>query len=246
MLPIHVTAFYKFARLPEFAALRQPLLELCRKQGVRGSILLAPEGVNGTIAGAEADVAAVIGHLRSFPGCADMECKHSAAAAMPFRRMKVRLKKEIVTLGVPDVDAGARTGTFVEPEQWNSLIADPGVIVIDTRNSFEFSYGTFKGALDPETKSFGQFPDFIRERLADSKHRTVAMFCTGGIRCEKATSYMLGLGFTDVRQLKGGILNYLERVPEAQSLWQGHCFVFDEREALGHGLRPLEKPPEQA
>jgi UPF0176 protein len=236
MTPIHVTAFYKFAALPQFAAWRAPLRALCLAHGVRGSILLAPEGVNGTIAGSEAGVGLVMAQLRALPGLADMECKHSAAHTLPFGRMKVRLKKEIVTMGIAGVDVTKRTGTFVRPEDWNALIADPDTLVIDTRNGFEFGYGSFRGAIDPQTERFGQFPAFVRETLKDARGRKIAMFCTGGIRCEKATSFMLDEGFSQVFQLKGGILNYLERIPEADSLWEGQCFVFDERQALGHGL----------
>jgi UPF0176 protein len=236
MTPIHVTAFYKFAALPQFAELRAPLKALCFAEGVRGSILLAPEGVNGTIAGSQAGVAAVIDQLRALPGFADMGCRHSAAHAMPFGRMKVRLKKEIVTMGASGVDVTRRTGSFVRPEDWNALIADPDTLVIDTRNAFEHGYGSFRGAVNPHTERFGQFPDFVREALKDARQRKIAMFCTGGIRCEKASSFMLDEGFSQVFQLQGGILNYLERIPQADSLWQGQCFVFDEREALGHGL----------
>lgn len=233
---IAVSAFYSFVRLPQFAELRPLLLQAALARGIRGTILLAPEGINGTIAGEPAELASMMAFIRSLPPFADLECKESHADAMPFRRMKVRLKKEIVTMGVPGLDPATLVGTYVAPEAWNALISDPEVLVIDTRNSFEFEAGTFANAVDPQTRSFGEFPAYVQRALADRKDRPIAMFCTGGIRCEKATSYLRQQGFEKVYHLKGGILKYLEVIPPEQSLWHGSCFVFDEREGLGHGL----------
>ena len=234
---VDVAAFYRFAALADPAALRAPLLALADAGGVRGSILLASEGVNGTIAGDRAAVAAVLEHIRDWPGCADLDCKWSRAADMPFGRIKVRLKREIVTLGVPGVDPQAAVGRYVSPADWNALIAAPDVAVIDTRNGYEVAIGTFAGAVDPGTERFRDFPDWWRANRERFGNRRIAMFCTGGIRCEKATSFLLSEGVEEVFHLKGGILKYLEEVPEAESLWQGECFVFDERVAVGHGLR---------
>lgn len=236
MSAFDVRAFYKFVSLPQFAGLREPLKSLCLANGIRGTILLAPEGINGTIAGEPVALAAAMAGIRSVPEFSDLPDKVSFADAMPFQRMKVRLKKEIVTLGVEGVDPTKRVGRYVAPEDWNALISDPEVLVIDTRNSFEAKAGTFRGAIDPGTTSFGEFPGYVQTRLADARHRKIAMFCTGGIRCEKATSYLLQEGFAEVYHLQGGILKYLERVPPEQSLWQGSCFVFDERAGLSHGL----------
>lgn len=233
-----VAAFYLFARLPDFAAIRAPLLAMCRAHGVKGSILLAPEGINGTIAGTRDGIDAVLAHLRALPGCAALEHKESPAATMPFGKMKVRLKREIVTMGQPDVDPCTGTGHYVAPADWNALISAPDVVVIDTRNDYEVRIGTFHGAINPETAAFGEFPEWWhanKDRFADKR---VAMFCTGGIRCEKSTNYLLGQGVTEVFHLKGGILKYLEEVAEAESLWQGECFVFDDRVSVGHGLKP--------
>ena len=238
---IAVSAFYKFAQLPQFAELRPVLLEAAKARGIRGTILLAGEGINGTIAGAPDDLASMMAFIRALAPFADLESKESHAAHMPFRRMKVRLKKEIVTMGVPGLDPAHVVGTYVAPEDWNALISDPQVLVIDTRNSFEVEAGTFAHAVDPKTKSFGEFPAYVASELADKKDRPIAMFCTGGIRCEKATSYLRSQGFEKVYHLKGGILKYLEVIPPKQSLWQGSCFVFDEREGLGHGLE-IVKP----
>jgi UPF0176 protein len=236
-----VAAFYQFAALPDFRGLREPLRAFCAGLGLRGSILLAGEGINGTVAGADHGIDALIEELRHgalFGGRLDhLELKFSRAAAMPFGRMKVRLKKEIVTLGDANADPTRQVGTYVEPAGWNALIASPDTLVIDTRNAFEVAIGTFEGALDPKIASFGQFKAFVAERLDPARHRKIAMFCTGGIRCEKASSLLLARGFSEVYHLRGGILRYLEEVPEDQSRWRGECFVFDERVALGHGLR---------
>lgn len=232
-----VAAFYKFVSLPDFAQKQQPLLSYCQAQGVKGTILLAAEGINGTIAAASRQaIAVVLSFLRSDPRLANLEYKESLADSPPFKRMKVRLKREIVTLGLPEVDPNQQVGTYVSPEEWNALICDPEVTVIDTRNDYEVNIGTFKKAQNSQTTSFNQFPDYIRQHLDPTKHKKVALFCTGGIRCEKASSFMLSQGFQEVYHLKGGILKYLEEVPAEESLWQGECFVFDERVAVGHGL----------
>jgi UPF0176 protein len=233
-----VAALYRFARFPDPAALRQGLQEVCAARGVKGSLLLAPEGINGTIAGTRAGVDAVLASVRALPGCEGLEWKESFVDSMPFGRMKVRLKREIVTMGQPEVDPLAAVGTYVAPADWNALIRDPGTVVIDTRNDYEVAIGTFEGAVDPGTKAFGAFPDWWQANRDAFAGKQVAMFCTGGIRCEKATNYLIGQGVENVFHLKGGILKYLEEVPEAESLWQGQCFVFDERVSVGHGLRP--------
>ncbi|MDJ0737042.1 MAG: rhodanese-related sulfurtransferase [Nostocaceae cyanobacterium] len=231
-----VAAFYKFIRLPNYAEKQQPLLSLCQTQGVKGTILLAAEGINGTIAGYREAIDSVLKFLRSDSRLADLEHKESEADIPPFERMKVRLKKEIVTLGLPEVDPNQRVGTYVTPKEWNQIISDPEVTVIDTRNDYEVNIGTFKRAENPQTHSFRDFPEYVRQNLDPNKHKKVALFCTGGIRCEKATSFMLSQGFQEVYHLKGGILKYLEEVPQEESLWSGECFVFDERVAVGHGL----------
>lgn len=233
-----VAALYHFARFADPAALREPLLRLCNAQGVKGSLLLAPEGINGTIAGSGAAIAAVLGHIRALPGCDGVEWKLASVENMPFARMKVRLKREIVTMGQPDVDPMARVGNYVAPQDWNDLISADDVAVIDTRNSYETAIGTFAGAIDPGTDSFGEFPDWWQANKSAFVGKRIAMFCTGGIRCEKSTNYLLGQGVNQVFHLKGGILNYLEDVPQDQSLWQGECYVFDGRVSVGHGLVP--------
>jgi UPF0176 protein len=206
---------------------------------VKGSLLLAPEGINGTIAGTRAGIDAVLDHIRGMPGCADLDWKESTAAQMPFGRMKVRLKREIVTMGVPGTDPNALVGTYVAPGDWNDLIAAPDVAVIDTRNDYETAIGSFAGAVDPGTESFRDFPAWWEENRDRFHNKRIAMFCTGGIRCEKSTAYLKAQGVQEVYHLKGGILKYLEEVPEAESLWRGGCFVFDERVAVGHGLAEL-------
>lgn len=233
-----VAALYQFTRFPDPAALRPGLLELCQSNGVKGSLLLAPEGINGTIAGTRDGIDRVLEAICALPGCAGLEWKESQADSMPFGRIKVRLKREIVTMGQPDVDPLARVGNYVRPQDWNALITDPDTVVIDTRNDYEVAIGTFQGAVDPATRAFGEFPQWWqanRERFAGKR---VAMFCTGGIRCEKSTNYLLGQGLNEVYHLKGGILKYLEDVPAEESLWQGECFVFDDRVSVGHGLKP--------
>ncbi len=240
-MPYKVAAFYQFTALPDFRELREPLRAFCSGLGLKGSVLLAPEGINGTIVGSENGISALVEELRSgalFGGRLDnLELKFSHAEAMPFGRMKVRLKKEIVTLGDKTADPTKQVGTYVEPPDWNALIAAPDTLLIDTRNAFEVAMGTFEGAVDPKIASFGKFRDFVAQELDAARHRKIAMFCTGGIRCEKASALLLAQGFGEVYHLKGGILNYLEQVPEAESRWRGECFVFDERIALGHGLR---------
>jgi len=236
MPPVVVAAFYKFTALPDYVALRAPLLQCCLEQHVLGTILLAQEGINATIAGSRAGVDAVMARLRSDPRLADLEHKESSANGRAFQRMKVRLKKEIVTLGVPGIDPTQRVGKYVAPQAWNALITEPDVVVIDTRNEYETRVGTFRGALDPQIESFRQFPDFVRTQLDPARTPRVALFCTGGIRCEKATAFMLEAGFREVYHLQGGILKYLEQVPREQGLWEGSCFVFDERVALDYGL----------
>ena len=235
--PFRVAALYRFCRLDGHELLREPLLTFCRARQIKGTLLLAREGVNGTLAGSETAIAELVAHLEALPEIHRLEIKYSAASEMPFHRLKVRLKREIVTMGVTDIDPLQGAGVYVEPRDWNALISDPDTIVIDTRNAYETSLGTFEEAIDPQTDSFRQFPDWIAERRAALEGKKIAMFCTGGIRCEKATAYARSLGLTDVFHLKGGILKYLEGVPAAESRWRGQCFVFDERVALGHGLR---------
>ena len=240
-MPYQVAAFYQFAALPDFRELREPLRAVCAGLGLKGSVLLAHEGINGTLAGQPEAIAALVEELQSgalFGGRLDnLELKFSHAAAMPFQRLKIRLKKEIVTLGDSNTDPTRQAGVYVDPADWNALIAGPDTLVIDTRNAFEVAMGTFPGALDPGIRSFGQFKDFAARHLDPEKHQRIAMFCTGGIRCEKASAYLLARGFAQVYHLKGGILGYLEGVPQAESRWRGECFVFDDRVALGHGLR---------
>ncbi|WP_407168915.1 rhodanese-related sulfurtransferase [Bradyrhizobium sp. ORS 111] len=240
-MPLKVAAFYQFAALPDFRVLREPLRALCAGLGLKGSVLLAHEGINGTIAGAAEGIDALVAELQRGPlfggRLDDLELKFSDAAQMPFQRLKVRLKKEIVTLGDTTVDPTRRVGTYVDAAEWNALIASPDMLLLDTRNAFEVAMGTFEGAVNPKIASFGQFKDFAARHLDPAKHRRIAMFCTGGIRCEKASAYLLAHGFAEVYHLKGGILKYLEAMPEQQSRWRGECFVFDARVALGHGLR---------
>lgn len=231
-----VAALYQFTRFEDPAQLRGPLLEKCRTNSVMGTLLLAREGINGTIAGSRAGIDAVLNHIRNMPGCAALNWKESNASVEPFNRMKVRLKKEIVTLGQPDVDPTAAVGHYVDPGEWNDLIKAPDVVVIDTRNDYEVAIGTFEGAVDPKTKSFNEFPAWWEANKDRFHNKRVAMFCTGGIRCEKSTNYLLGLGHNEVYHLKGGILKYLEEVPEADSSWNGDCFVFDARVSVRHGL----------
>jgi UPF0176 protein len=232
-----VAALYKFVTLNDFRALREPLLDACRAEGVKGTLLLAREGINGTIAGTRGGIDGVLAFLRRDPRLADLEHKESGDSEMPFYRMKVKLKREIVTLGEKGLDPNERVGTYVEPRDWNALVNDPDVLLIDTRNDYECDIGTFKGALDPHTQSFREFPAYVRKHLDPARHKKVAMFCTGGIRCEKASAFMLGEGFEEVYHLRGGILKYLEEIPPEESTWEGECFVFDNRVAVDHRLQ---------
>ena len=231
-----VAALYKFTSFDDPAALKGPLAELGCRSGVKGTLLLAREGINGTIAGPREGIDAVLAHIRGLPGCADLEWKESTASEMPFAKLKVRLKREIVTMHQPDVDPTAAVGRYVDPANWNELISDPDVAVIDTRNDYDVAIGTFEGAVDPETQSFGEFPDWWKRNHNRFHGKRIAMFCTGGIRCEKSTNYLISQGVDEVYHLKGGILKYLEEVPEEESRWQGECFVFDKRVSVGHGL----------
>lgn len=231
-----IAALYHFTRFADPAGMKPALLDHCTAHHVKGTLLLAPEGINGTIAGPRAGIDAVLAYLHQLPGCADLEWKEATSDQPPFPKIKVRIKREIVTMGQPDVDPASKVGNYVAPEDWNALIASPDVAVIDTRNDYEVAIGTFDGAIDPQTKSFGEFPAWWEENKHRFHNKKVAMFCTGGIRCEKSTNYLLGQGVKDVYHLKGGILKYLEEVPQTDSSWQGDCFVFDARVSVGHGL----------
>ncbi len=237
---IVVAALYKFVRLDDFEQLREPLLALMLAHNVRGTLLLANEGINGTIAGPRAGIDAVLGWLHEDPRLADLEHKESFHDEHPFLRTKVKLKKEIVTMGVEGIDPNRTVGTYLSPKEWNAVISDPETILIDTRNDYEVEVGTFKGAINPETRTFREFPDYVKDTLDPAKHKKVAMFCTGGIRCEKSTAYLKEQGFEEVYHLKGGILKYLEEMPREDSLWEGECFVFDERVTVDHDLNPGE------
>ncbi|MCW1430716.1 rhodanese-related sulfurtransferase [Novosphingobium sp. JCM 18896] len=242
--PICVAALYKFARLDDCETVQRELAQLCCGQGVKGTLILAHEGINGTIAGSDEAIARVVAHCRALPGFAELEVKYSRAEALPFHRMKVRVKREIVTMGEPEIDPLTDAGHYVSPQDWNALISDPGTIVIDTRNDYEVAIGTFAGAINPQTATFRDFPAWFRaerERLLGEGHGQgappkVAMFCTGGIRCEKSTAFLKAEGVDEVYHLHGGVLKYLETVPADESLWKGECFVFDQRVAVGHGL----------
>ena len=232
-----VAALYKFTPLPDYEILVESLKNLCAAYQIKGTLLLAREGINGTIAGSRRGIDALLRYLQEDGRFADMEWKESSAAAQPFNRLKVRAKKESVTLGLPEVDPTRQVGIYIKPEEWNSLISDPEVIVIDVRNNYECAIGAFQQAVNPETDTFSQFPTYVSQNLNPKLHKKVAMYCTGGIRCEKASSYMVSQGFKEVYQLKGGILKYLETVKPEESLWKGECFVFDNRVTLQHGLK---------
>ena len=234
---IVVCALYHFVRLDDYQALQQPLLDCMLQQGVKGTLLLASEGINGTIAGTRSGIDAVLVWLRQDSRLAGLDTKESFDAAIPFYRTKVKLKKEIVTMGVEGIDPLRKVGTHIEAKDWNALISQPDVLLVDTRNEYEVDIGSFKGAVNPHTESFREFPAWVQQHLDPAKHKKVAMFCTGGIRCEKSTAYLKEQGFDEVYHLKGGILKYLEDVPEAESLWQGECFVFDNRVAVNHQLQ---------
>lgn len=233
-----VVALYKFVPLPDFAELREPLLQRCLEHDILGTLLLAEEGINGTISGSRGNIDAVLDWLREDERFKDIEQKESLHKAKPFQRMKVKLKKEIVTLGVPELNPTEMAGTYVAPEDWNTLISDPDVVVVDTRNDYEVKIGTFKGAINPRTKSFREFPEWVAKQETLKEKPKVAMFCTGGIRCEKSTALLKSMGFENVLHLQGGILKYLETVSQEKSLWEGECYVFDERVAVKHGLEP--------
>lgn len=241
-LPVCVAALYQFTPFADLTAIRAGLLAACQAQSVKGTLILAPEGINGTIAGTDAGIDEVLSHIRALPGCAALEVKFSRALALPFRRLKIRLKKEIVTMGQPGIDPRLKVGRYIPPQDWNQLICDPETIVIDTRNDYEVEIGSFKGAINPQTACFSDFPAWFRARreslLGQGKTPKVAMFCTGGIRCEKSTAFLISEGVSEVYHLQGGILKYLEEIPPGQSLWEGECFVFDQRVAVGHGLAP--------
>ncbi len=234
--PVVVAALYKFVDLPDYEVLAGPLKERCLELGVKGTLLLASEGINGTVAGSREAVDALLDYLRSDARFVDIVHKESFYDDMPFYRTKVKLKKEIVTMGVGGIDPRQIVGTYVPPREWNRLISDPEVLLVDTRNHYEYAIGTFEGAVDPNTETFREFPAYVQENLDPAKHRKVAMFCTGGIRCEKATAYLKEQGFEEVYHLEGGILKYLEEVPSEESLWRGECFVFDNRVAVDHNL----------
>jgi UPF0176 protein len=240
--PVRVAALYKFAPFEDCEAMRDELATLCRMNHIKGTLLIAHEGINGTIAGDDAGIETLLSHIRAFPGCADLDVKTSWADTLPFHRMKVRIKREIVTMGRPDIDPLADAGHYVTPEDWNALISDQTTIVIDTRNDYEVAIGTFAGAIDPGTKTFRDFPDWFRTQreslVGTGTPPRIAMFCTGGIRCEKATAFLKAEGLSEVYHLKGGILNYLETVPPEKSLWRGDCFVFDQRVAVTDDLAP--------
>ena len=232
-----VAALYHFTRLADYEQLKAPLQDMCDLLGIKGTLLLAYEGINGTVAGTDKAISALLEYLRADPRLAALEHKESRSEDMPFYRMKVRLKREIVTMGVDGVDPNEVVGTYVDPKDWNALITDPDVILIDTRNDYEVEIGTFKGALNPDTQTFREFPQWVEDNRENLKKPKVAMFCTGGIRCEKASSFMKQNGFDDVYHLKGGILKYLETQHEKESIWEGDCFVFDQRVAVKHGLK---------
>ena len=233
---IVVSALYHFVRLDDYQSLRQPLYDFMIDHEIRGTLLLASEGINGTVAGSNKAIEKLHGWLRADGRLKDLRTKESYHNTMPFYRTRVKLKKEIVTMGIQGIDPNQVVGSYVKPEDWNALLADPDVLLVDTRNDYEVAIGTFKNALNPETETFRQFPDYVKSNLNPGKHKKVAMFCTGGIRCEKSTAYLKEQGFEEVYHLQGGILKYLETVPEADSMWQGECFVFDNRVSVNHNL----------
>jgi len=237
MTQVTVCALYKFVRLENFEALKAPLLTTMENNGVKGTLLLANEGINGTIAGTQQGIDVVLNFLRSDTRLAQLSVKESFHQDNPFQRTKVKLKKEIVTMGIEGIDPNQVVGTYVKPQDWNALISDPEVLLVDTRNDYEVEIGTFENALNPDTTSFREFPEYVKQNLDKNKHKKVAMFCTGGIRCEKSTAYLKEQGFEDVYHLEGGILKYLEEVPAAETMWQGECFVFDGRVAVNHDLQ---------
>ncbi|MDB9528711.1 rhodanese-related sulfurtransferase [Oscillatoria sp. CS-180] len=237
-MTVVVATFYKFVAVENCEDLRRSLQALCDDYAIRGTILLAPEGLNATVSGLRDNISQILAILKADPRFTDLTVKFSTAEHHPFGRMKVKIKPEIVTLGQPDIDPTQHVGTYVNPAEWNELIVDPDVVLVDARNDYEVNIGTFHGAINPQTEAFRRLPDYLTTHLNPQQHKKVAMFCTGGIRCEKATAYLLKQGFREVYHLKGGILKYLEEVPETESLWEGECFVFDERVAVRHGLEP--------
>jgi UPF0176 protein len=237
MSKIVVCALYKFVKLPDYQEIRQPLFKVMESNQIKGTLLLAVEGINGTVAGSRSAVDTLLAWLKAEPRLAELDYKESYTDIMPFNRTKVKLKKEIVTMGVEGIDPKQVVGTYVNPKDWNQLISDPEVLLIDTRNDYEYQVGTFKNAINPNTDSFREFPQYVKDHLDPAKHKKVAMFCTGGIRCEKSTAFLKEQGFEEVYHLKGGILKYLEDVPADDTLWQGECFVFDERVTVNHHLQ---------
>ncbi|PIW60148.1 rhodanese-related sulfurtransferase [Shewanella sp. CG12_big_fil_rev_8_21_14_0_65_47_15] len=237
MSKVVVCALYKFVALPQFETIREPLLTMMERAEIKGTLLLASEGINGTVAGSQASIEALLAWLNSQSGLDNIVYKLSFDDEMPFYRTKVKLKKEIVTMGVEGIDPLKVVGTYVKPQDWNALISDPEVILVDTRNDYEVQIGTFKNAINPVTETFREFPEYVKQNLDPAKHKKVAMFCTGGIRCEKSTAYLKEQGFEEVYHLEGGILKYLEEVKQEESLWEGECFVFDNRVAVDHDLK---------
>ena len=231
-----VVALYRFVRLDDYESMREPLLNFCLDRHIRGTLLLAHDGIHGTVAGSHSAIDELLNYLRADDRLADLDCKFSSHQERPFLRMKVKLKREIVTMGQENIDPNVCVGRYASPQEWNALIDDPDVLVIDTRNEYEVEIATFAGAVNPHTNSFRECPDWVEQNLDPKKHKKVAMFCTGGIRCEKSTSLLVSRGFEDVWHLKGGILNYLEQTPEEDTRWEGECFVFDSRVAVNHQL----------
>ena len=236
MSEILIVALYKFVELKDLSAIRKRLLEKCKSLEIKGTFILASEGINGTVAGKKENIESIIDYLKSDKNFTDIECKYSYDNKIPFYRMKVKIKDELIPIGQDGVDPRKMVGTYVNPSSWNELVEDPETLLIDVRNEYEVEVGTFRGAINPKTENFREFPDFVRKNLDPKIHKKVAMFCTGGIRCEKASAFMLREGFSDVYHLKGGILKYLEEVPNAQSTWEGECFVFDNRTSVDHDL----------
>lgn len=237
MKKITVCALYKFINLPHYQDIQTDLIDFCKQREIKGSLLLAHEGINGTVAGTQEHIDDLLDHLQNTLQFGEIDYKLSFDDDIPFYRLKIKLKKEIVTMGVDNINPSLCVGTYVNPQDWNALISDPEVLLIDTRNQYEFDIGSFKGAINPETSTFREFPDYVEKNLDKNKNKKVAMFCTGGIRCEKSTAYLKQLGFDNVYHLKGGVLKYLEEVNASESLWQGECFVFDQRVAVTHGLK---------
>lgn len=235
-MSIVIAALYKFIDFPDYKEWQPTLKQLCLEQKIRGTLLLASEGINGTVAGPRAGIDLLLSTLKKDARLKDLEHKESYAESYPFYRLKVRLKKEIVTLGIPGLSPAQKTGTYVKPEDWNDLISQPDVVLLETRNDYEVAIGKFKGFIDPKITTFREFPAYVRKNLDPKKHKKIAMDCTGGIRCEKASAFMLAEGFEEVYQLEGGILKYLETVPSENSLWEGECFVFDNRVAVTEGV----------